>query len=136
MTIPALKGRCARVAEVFEPASVAAIDGGGCLDLDGRDLAGVVLDDEIDVLAVTLAIEEAHVLLGAGGVLDQFSEHERLAGAASDRVVVSDACFVGAEEVGQQPRVAEVGLGACGFACAEPRAPSAEALDEEELLDQ
>jgi hypothetical protein len=32
---------------VFDPAAVAAVDGGGGLDLDGGDLAGVVLEQRL-----------------------------------------------------------------------------------------
>jgi hypothetical protein len=67
------------LAEAFEPAPVAAVDRGGGLDLDGGDLAGVVLDDEVDVLAVALIVEQADGLLGPARMLEELGERERLA---------------------------------------------------------
>ena len=124
------------VAEAFEPASVAAVDRGGGFDLDGGDVAGVVLDDEVDVFAVALIVEQADGLLGPARVLEQLGEHERLACLALDLVVGADASFVGAEQVGEEPGIADVRLGPCGFARAEPGAPPGQAPDQEELLEQ
>ena len=124
------------LAEAFEPAPVAAVDRGGGLDLDGGDLAGVVLDDEVDVLAVALIVEQADGLLGPARMLEELGERERLACLALDLVVGADPRLVGAEEMGEQPGVADVGLRARGFPGAEPGPPPWQAPDEEQLLEQ
>jgi hypothetical protein len=69
-------------------------------------------------------------------VLEQFGEHERFARLAFDLVVGADARLVGAEEVREQPGVADVGLRTRGFAGAESGTPTWQAPDQEELLEQ
>jgi hypothetical protein len=44
-----LEARAAAVAQLFQPSPVLVADSGCGLDLDGGDLAGTILDDEVDV---------------------------------------------------------------------------------------
>jgi hypothetical protein len=124
------------VTEAFEPASVATVDRGGGLDLDGGDLAGVVLDDEVDVLAVALIVEQADGLFGPTRMLEQLGECERLARLALDLVVGADPRLVGPEEMGEQPGVADVGLRARRLTGTKPGPPPWQAPDKEQLLEQ
>src|ERR1019366_7134007 len=132
----ALEPVAASVTKRSEPLPVLRVERCLGLDLDGREIAGAVFEDEIDVLTLALIVVCADRAVGPRGVLEQLRGDERLAGLPGYLAVALDPLDVRTEQIGEHAGIADVDLRPAALAGAEARSPCGQALDQEHLLEQ